>query len=795
MIDVGPSVLSELDEAVVLDRVLEAAQQLVGAGYAALGVLGEGRGGFERFITRGIDEQAGRRVGQLPPGRGVPGVPIDQAGALRLADVREHPYSFGLPVGHPGMRMLLAVPILIGGQVWGNLYLTEKEGGGEFDQADEDGVVLLASWAAIAIDHARVHRSFTRRGRELERAVRGLQAIREIALSVGGEVDLERVLELVVNHGCALVEASSVVILLVEGEELEVAASAGDARRARGQRITIADSRFGETLRRGQPERIADVRARLGISPELLGASDSSATLVVPMLCRREPVGALIAFDHGSKTAFGGEHEELLRAFAATAAIAVATAQSVTAQHLQATLAAVEEERRRWGRELRDQTLQSLGALRVALVHARRQADLAGWQKASADMIEDVEREIENVRAIIANVTPPELDDIGLPAAIHAVCTRDHGATGPQVRCRLSPPDPSLGAELETTVDRLVRETLASIVNRAHSPTARIEIHAEEDHISVMVRDDGVGFDTEQPTSDFGLVGLGDPIVLDQEAEGGRRRREAAMGGRQTPGTLLDRNGWVIAGRGIGELPGWPELTVDTDGRTSVLPDGWGGEVERLECGDANLWARPRSRAWPPRLRLKLLGQHASAQLGAGRPEHALRSLELLAVLAMHPEGMTAEQLALALHGERGKAVTIRVQVHRVRDYLGAHAVDTHPYRLTVPVQADWAEVSRLVSAGRPREALRAYRGPLLAASDAPDIVEARALLEESLRRSILTTGDPDLLSAWLVYPSGADDLVAARVLVSVLPSGGPQRAAATATSAAIVRRRSHDAA
>jgi hypothetical protein len=124
--------------------------------------------------------------------------------------------------------------------------------------------------------------------------------------------------------------------------------------------------------------------------------------------------------------------------------------------------------------------------------------------------------------------------------------------------------------------------------------------------------------------------------------------------------------------------------------------------------------------------------------------------------------------------------------------YLGARSVETHPYRLTVPVEADWPEVRRLVNAGQPREALRAYRGPLLPSSDAPQIVETRALLEESLRRSILTTADPDLLTAWQAHPSGADDLAAARALVAVLPCGDPRRAAATATAAAIARRLSH---
>jgi len=278
-----------------------------------------------------------------------------------------------------------------------------------------------------------------------------------------------------------------------------------------------------------------------------------------------------------------------------------------------------------------------------------------------------------------------------------------------------------------------------------------------------------------------------------QMAEHLRERWEAAISGRRTPSVLLDRHGWVIAARGMGKLPSRLELSVDQEEGAAILPDGRGGAVEPLQGGGAIFWLRRRSQTWPSRLRLQLLGQDASVRLGAGRHERGLRSLELLAVLAMHPEGVTTEQLALALYGERGKAVTIRAQVHRVRMCLGARSVETHPYRLTVPVDADWAEVRRLVSAGQPREALQAYRGPLLPSSDAPEIVETRALLEESLRRSILTTADPDLLSAWLAHPSGADDLAAARALVAVLPCGDPRRAAATATAAAIARRLSHN--
>jgi len=276
-----------------------------------------------------------------------------------------------------------------------------------------------------------------------------------------------------------------------------------------------------------------------------------------------------------------------------------------------------------------------------------------------------------------------------------------------------------------------------------------------------------------------------------QMAERLRERWEAATNGRRTASALLDRNGLVIAARGMGELPSRLELSVDREDGTATLPDGRGGAVEPLQGGGAIFWLRRRSRKWPSRLQLRFLGQEASVRLGASCSERGLRTLELLAVLAMHPEGMTTEQLALALYGERGKAVTIRAQVHRVRMCLGAWSVETQPYRLNVPVEADWLEVARLVAAGRPGEALRTYRGPLLPASEAPEIVEARALLEESLRRSIVTTADPDLLSAWLTHPSGSDDLAAARALVAVLPCGDPRRAAATALSASIARRRS----
>ena len=133
LIDVGRSLISELDLDVVLDRVLETARELTGARYAALGILDEHRRELAQFLTRGVDEETRRAIGDLPRGRGILGLLIDEPRPLRLADVGEHPQSYGFPPGHPPMRSFLGVPILIRGEAWGNLYLTEKAGG-DFDR-------------------------------------------------------------------------------------------------------------------------------------------------------------------------------------------------------------------------------------------------------------------------------------------------------------------------------------------------------------------------------------------------------------------------------------------------------------------------------------------------------------------------------------------------------------------------------------------------------------------------------------------------------------------------------------
>src|SRR6185369_10646654 len=154
----------ELDT--TLRRLVEAAVNLVHARYGALGVLGA-HGGLSRFLYVGIDEAARAEMGHLPEGKGLLGQLIADPRPLRLADLSAHEASIGFPPHHPPMRSFLGVPVRVRDAVFGNLYLTEKVGGGDFTEQDEEIVVALAAAAGVAIENARLAEEATRRERWL----------------------------------------------------------------------------------------------------------------------------------------------------------------------------------------------------------------------------------------------------------------------------------------------------------------------------------------------------------------------------------------------------------------------------------------------------------------------------------------------------------------------------------------------------------------------------------------------------------------------------------------------------
>ena len=521
LLEAGRSLLVELDIEVVLERLLETARELTGARYAAIGVLDEERRGLERFLTSGFDAATHAAIGELPRGRGILGLLIDEPRPLVLADVGAHPRSYGFPAGHPPMGTFLGVPLLIRGEAWGNLYLTEKEAGEQFGDADLHAVGVLADWAAIAIDHARVYRDSVAHATDLERAMEGLEATTAIARALGSETDLDRVLELIVKRGRALVRARTVVLLLQEGDRLVAAAGAGQLEEhTLAASLPARDSVAGEVLRSGNPERIADVSVRLGLHDEQLGITGAETALLVPLRYRERALGVLCAFDRlDEESEFGDRDEELLLSFAASAATAVATARSVEAERLRHSLRSAERERSRWARELHDETLQGLAALGVLLAGGLR-AGGDGLEQAARQATEQLSTQIANLRALITELRPAALDQLGLEAAIEGLARRSGEVDGLEVELDVRVADHGLDPELKTAVYRLVQEALTNVGKHAHATRIDVAVEQVSDEVHVRVRDDGGGFDTSKTTVGFGLAGM--------------RERAALMGGRLT---------------------------------------------------------------------------------------------------------------------------------------------------------------------------------------------------------------------------------------------------------------------
>jgi signal transduction histidine kinase len=521
LIDAGRGLIAQLDVDSVLQQLLDVAREVTGARYAAVGVLDRNREELERFITAGIDPETHRAIGDLPRGRGILGLLIADPRPLRLEHIGDHPQSYGFPVAHPRMETFLGVPVLIREEVWGNLYLTEKQGGAPFTAADEESAVILADWAAIAIGNARLYSTVDQRRDHLERAVRGLDTTVAIAQALGGETDLNRILELIVKRARALVGARTLVILLEQEDELVVTAGAGELRDAiHGQRMSIEGTVTGRVLRSQRAERISEARRELHASLELLGFEADNA-LLVPLAYRGRGVGVLAAYDRlGEDAGFDREDERLLSSFAASAATAVATGKSVEEQRLRQSIEASEQERRRWARELHDETLQALAGLRVGLSSALRASE-EELREAVGLAVESVTEEIANLRSLIVELRPAALDEYGPAAAIESLAERTAARQGIPVEVhvdlafergdeltRYTP-------ELESTTYRLVQEALTNAVRHAGAGKVRIDVTERDGCVEVTVSDDGQGFD---PGADngggFGLTGMRERVEL-----------------------------------------------------------------------------------------------------------------------------------------------------------------------------------------------------------------------------------------------------------------------------------------
>lgn len=539
LMDVAAELLAELDIERVLERALAAGRAVTGAKYAAVGVLDESGRRLARFETSGIDEATHRNIGDLPQGHGILGLLISDPKPLRLADVGGHPKSYGFPVGHPTMTTFLGVPISLRGKVWGNFYLADKESGEPFDAADEAAIVTLARWIGLAVANAETYRREVVRRTTLQRSVSALEATSAIARAVGDETDLERVLELIVKRGRALIEARGSAILLLDGEELVVRKVAGEFDDAMvGRRVDVLASLCGEVLVSGAARRVTDLAGHPRLRP--LHDNNAQSLLCVPLFVRGRALGVLAAVDRlGDVSAFSDEDERLFDAFAASGATAIATAMNVATEGLRRAIEASERERTRWARELHDDPLQELAALKLTLGRIRRTDD----ERERGDELTLAEQQviqaIDGLRAMVTELRPAALDDVGTQGALQALAERAARQGHGEVRMHLDL-DFEAGRterrhtpEIEATIYRVVQEALSNVLKHAEADVCEVSVIEEDGTVTIRVRDDGKGMRAgEASLSSFGLIGMRERLAL----VGGTLRTESQPG----RGTLVE---------------------------------------------------------------------------------------------------------------------------------------------------------------------------------------------------------------------------------------------------------------
>ena len=408
-------------------------------GTRRLGVLDSDKRELERFLFVGIDEQTRAEIGPLPRGHGILGELIRNPEPLRLRRISDHPRSYGFPSGHPGddhlrrrpgdvPRRGLRQPLPVG----------EGRTGPSSTSATSGYLVVLAEWAAIAIENARIYEAAERGRTELERAARGLQATASLSRELSGETDMERVVELIVKRGRALVDARTLLFVTPSGDEY---VGRGLRRRVGGRspraaaippRDPRSTMRFARGARSGFDGDEMRWFAGAGID-----AAGGAARADAPGSDERGGPDRSRPRRTSSRSA--RDDELVLASFATSAAAAIATGRALESDRLQLSIDASERERRRWARELHDETMQELGALKVMQESALRRTTRPCFGERSRTLPSTSGRVIDNLEALITELRPASLDQLGSQAAIEALVEQMSERSGLEIADRLRP--------------------------------------------------------------------------------------------------------------------------------------------------------------------------------------------------------------------------------------------------------------------------------------------------------------------------------------------------------------------
>ncbi|WP_130800225.1 sensor histidine kinase [Streptomyces otsuchiensis] len=479
------SVGRELDLQQVLRRIVEAAVVLVDAEYGALGVIG-GDQRLAEFLPVGIDPGQRSRIGALPSGHGLLGELIRHPEPLRMPELADHPSSSGFPPGHPPMRSFLGVPIRVGDEVFGNLYLTEKRNDGSFDAEDETVLSTLAMAAGVAIEKARLYE-------EAQRRERWLAASAQVTSSLLSGAPRARVLELVLERARSISDAT-LGLLAVPGESdgtLRTACSAGEGAERFDTLRCEDDGLVAAAFTGGGPVTTGDVAH----DPRVAGGADVWAGLgpavAVPMGAGDGVRGVLLLARAAGRAAFADTETGPLRGFAGQAALAMELAERRTDAEQLALLA----DRDRIARDLHDLAIQRLFATGMTLQSAQRFVHHPGAAERLERAVDDLDETIKIIRSTIFGLRARPGDrrsalrgraSEATEAAAEALGFR------PAVRVE-GPVDTRVPPSVADEATAVLVEALSNAARHARATAVDVRLTVAGARLTLSVTDDGVG--------------------------------------------------------------------------------------------------------------------------------------------------------------------------------------------------------------------------------------------------------------------------------------------------------------
>jgi signal transduction histidine kinase len=478
------SVGTNLDIEVVLRGIVESAVRLVDARYGAMGVIGEG-GKLADFIPVGVTEEEIEQIHHWPEGRGVLGALITDPKPLRISSLGQHELSSGFPAGHPPMSTFLGAPIRIRDEVYGNLYLTEKRTGGEFDEEDEAVLVALAAAAGVAIENARLYD-------EARRQQRWLSASAEVTRALLSGADVGDALALITRKSLEMSGADLVVLALPTADKarLQIQHAAGEgADDALGLVVPATASASGFVLTSGELLRVEDFSSDERVASIARKRMNLGPAILVPLGSSGNVRGVLTAGRRAGAMPLPQAAADMLVTFASQAGIALELAE----HRLQAERVAVFEDRDRIARDLHDLVIQRLYATGMSLQGSISVISSPEIAQRVSDAVDALDETIKEIRStIFALQSRHEAKPVSLRARILDVVDEVTAALG-------FPPALELAGRLDEVPEEVgehllgaLREGLSNAARHSGASKVEVQVRAATD-LSLVVRDNGSG--------------------------------------------------------------------------------------------------------------------------------------------------------------------------------------------------------------------------------------------------------------------------------------------------------------